>query len=195
MGTRKTIALAIATAAMLSGCSGNPGTPITTGTGVPSTPAAQSSSQPSTDASQHGLRGLAACELLTEAEVKRLGATNSGRDAGAAGGAGTSGCDWTKSSVGGEGGYVFGLTIRPEQGIDDVNVDPGWTKRTARFAGHDAVVISEQREASASCTMAVEVGPTSRMDFSANGGDTVKEMCDLVADVATIVEPKFPREG
>lgn len=188
---RSVLLPAVAAALLLAGCSDEGGTPSATDTGQPSSPA----TQPSSPASGSGLDGLVACDLLTAEDVKQFGVTTGGKDAGAIGGTGTSGCDWQKPFTGGEGGFGFGLTIRPSQSIESVVQEEGWTKRPAKFAGRDAVVIMEQRQSAASCMLALAVGTNARVDVSANGGDTTKEMCDLAADVATIVEPKLPKDG
>lgn len=175
---------------LLAGCSDEGGAPSPTNTGQASAPV----TQPSSPAQGDTFAGLVACELLTAEEAKQLNAVGPGEDAGEVGGAGTSGCDWQTPYEDGKGA-TFGLTLRPQQGIADVVVEDGWTKQGAKFAGLEAVVLKKQRETAASCTLVLAVGERSRVDVSANGRGSAEEICDLVADVATIVEPKLPKDG
>ncbi|OZM73242.1 hypothetical protein CFN78_10270 [Amycolatopsis antarctica] len=136
------------------------------------------------------LAALKACDLGSEQEFAEFRVTRPGEDKGARFGA-TSSCVWIGRSVG-ERATALGISIRPSQGLAEVNVTAGQVsdgkvgERTAKqLAGGTG----------GSCELFVEMGPTARVDLSASGAIEVPEACDLVGKLAEIVEPKLPKEG
>lgn len=176
---------------LLSGCSEEPGlpTPNSSTPNQPDTSVASSSAPGGT-----GLAGMSACELMTATEAKPLGITKPSEDSGELAGTGTSRCQWMKDFEGGEGGFTLSIVVRPEQGIDSVRVDPGWTSENGEFEGRQARILKQERAGGGSCLLAIEVSKRSRVDVGATG-DSTDQTCGLVNDVATIVEPKLPKDG
>lgn len=186
--------VAITALLVLSGCSGEGGTPSPATGSISSAP--RSSSTLSSPAAT-GVNGLSACDLFTAEEAKKIGVSGAGTDNGSMAGSGTSRCEWSKPFVGGEGGFTLSIVVRPAQGIETVDVGPGTTKEEGGFQGRKAVQVkgAEDGTAKGQCMVALAVGPGARVDIGATAGTDTQFACDTVNDVATIVEPKLPKDG
>ncbi|GLY64007.1 DUF3558 family protein [Amycolatopsis taiwanensis] len=150
------------------------------------------SSSPSSGAA-NGLAGLNACSLLTDDEAKQVvPGVNPPIDQGELGGTGTNNCQWNKSVTNGAGGVAFSITVRPAQGLEDVNPNGGQTTKTTSNAGRQVVLLTNSGSG-ISCIAAVAVG-SGRVDIEARTlrGATTEEMCTIVEKTDGFVEPKLP---
>lgn len=181
---------AVAAALVSAGCSDEGGQPSPTNAGQPSTPV----SQPSQGGA---LGGVQACDLLTADDAASIGVKDSGKDDAGGGGTGTSRCTWTKPTEGGTGGFALSIVVRPEQGIDSFEVEPGNTRQEGDVAGRKAVMMKgdESGTSKGQCTIALAVGQTARVDVGVTAGTDTKLACDTANKIATIVEPKLPKDG
>jgi hypothetical protein len=79
------------------------------------------------------------------------------------------------------------VDVRDNQNVDSVN-DVGQGLVPGKVNGRKAV----QAPGPGSCTLALAVGDTSRVDIGTTADDT-KTACDAASKIADIVEPKLPK--
>lgn len=179
--------VAALTAVIVSSCT-------STSSGVPSPASTQGggpSWAPSSGTTSNWLTGRKGCDVLGNAEAQQaVPGAGAGVDQGARGGTGTSDCEWTKPASDASGSVVFGVTVRPNQGLDDVVADVGVSSR-GTIGSHQARQV-KGNGGEGSCLLAIAVG-SGRVDISADTTRiTSDETCDIVGKVADIVEPKLP---
>ncbi|MGH3517205.1 MAG: DUF3558 family protein [Haloechinothrix sp.] len=185
--------LAAAALVLASSCSEEPGTPSPNDNpGENTQPTAATSGPAGTP-----LDAIVACDLLSVQDLSQFDVTEPGVDEGALGGSDTSACGWDRASTDKHAGASFGIVVRPNQGIDSVVVNSDRTIEDGSFEDRPARILKQQRAAGASCMLALAVGNTSRVDVNvvAAGRATLDEVCDTVNEIATIVEPKLPKDG
>lgn len=117
------------------------------------------------------------CTLLSSAEVATL-AVKPGTSEG------TQGCRWRAVS---QGDYTIQVDVYDDLGIKDAQAT-GEIKPIANVGKHKAI----QFPYGGTCTIALEITNTSRVDVAASAGSTVEKGCELAARVAPMVEPKLP---
>lgn len=183
--------VAVPAVVFASGCASKVGEPSAAVPADSSSGSATSAAQPS--ATGGALDGLRACDLLTASEAEPLGIAEPGVDNGALAGTGTSRCEWSKPFVNGDGGFALSVVVRPEQTIGTVKVLSGWSSENGEFNGRSARILKQVRAGGASCMLAIALGESSRIDIGATG-DSTDQTCGLVNDVASIIEPKLPKE-
>lgn len=197
---RAILLLALAAGALvLAGCSEEPGTPSATDNPVGNGQPTATTTEPASNL----LDAIVACDLLSAHDLSQFDVTEPGEDKGALAGSDTSACGWGRSSTAERDGVAFSIAVRPNQGIDSVVVQADETIEDGNFEGRPARMLREEREAGASCMLSLALGDRSRVDISANGGGRSHEagksridvICDTVNKIATIVEPKLPKDG
>ena len=186
-------ALAVATGAGVAGCSdetsGNaaPGDKTTsadrpslpdddTGTGT------ESSDEPSSGSDDNPLADVNPCALISAQQATTLKLAN-GREE-KYGQARV--CVYRYEGATIADSYTVQVELYEKQSIDEVvgtNVAP-----VPKVGGHDAVTFTPP---AGGCTIAMATSESSRVDTSAVGGDAARA-CQLVAQVAAVVEPELP---
>ncbi|SFJ91714.1 DUF3558 family protein [Amycolatopsis sacchari] len=167
-----------AVAVLLAGCSSEE-----PGRALPATSAPGSSSP----VAQNALGSFNPCEALTKQDLDRYRVQGPGRTDDPPSGA-AAWCRWT-GRASDSASMVFGLTVRPQQGLADLTRTVGQLsdgtvngRPARRLAG----------ETGSSCTVALAVSAGSRVDVSAVGTTEVAEACTVASDLANIIEPKLP---
>ncbi|ONI82402.1 hypothetical protein ALI22I_40610 [Saccharothrix sp. ALI-22-I] len=84
----------------------------------------------------------------------------------------------------------FGLTKQPELAIGDAVGDG---KKSDISVGSHKAKLVEAPGSRTSCLVAVEVGPTSRVDVIASSNNSLEAACEAATKVATAIEPKLPK--
>ncbi|MFI9006997.1 hypothetical protein ACIGNX_07175 [Actinosynnema sp. NPDC053489] len=84
----------------------------------------------------------------------------------------------------------FGLTKQPELAIGDA---VGNGKKSDISIGSRKAKRVEAPATKTSCLVAVEVGPTSRVDVIASSDNSLDAACEAATKVATAIEPKLPK--
>lgn len=165
---------------------------------APGAPAGGASSAPATESTEAStgspdgavpLDSLAACDTADSAELAAINVAEEGREDGAQFGA-SSVCVWQSRSAA-DRAVSVSVAIRPEQGIDEVQAGEG--QLTDGKVG-DRPAKQLAGDTGGACTLALRVGPKSRVDVVAVGGVEVTEACDIAGKAATVVEPKLPTE-
>lgn len=170
------------TAVLISSCTN-------TTSGEPS-PAPTQTSGPSSGAATNSLASLKACSLVTDAEAQQV-APGSGAavDKGQLGGS-ASDCQWTRAATNTVHAATWGVTIRPNQTIDQVNIGSG-AATSGTVGTHQARQV-KGGVGSGTCLLAVAVGGTGRVDFGVSAGLDSDEACNIAGKTADIVIPKLP---
>jgi hypothetical protein len=140
------------------------------------------------------LVGLSACTLLTDAQAQQVApGADPHQDEGELAGNRTSTCEWNTHATNDSGGVTFGVTVRPDQQITEVNLKPGAeTSNTTSTAGRQVVLV-KNNGAGISCFAAIAVG-SGRVDINATTlrGATTEQMCAIVSKIDDYVEPRLP---
>lgn len=86
-----------------------------------------------------------------------------------------------------------GVTLKawPELGVAEATGGPNAEISDTQVSGRKAKLV-EKAFSSSACMIAIEVGPTSRVDVIASANVSLEEACDAATKVATAVEPKLP---
>jgi hypothetical protein len=84
----------------------------------------------------------------------------------------------------------FSLAAHPELGIEDT---VGGTEKSDIPVGSRKGKLVKSPTTTASCLVAVEVTPTSRVDVGASANASLDEACEAATKVATAIEPKLPK--
>lgn len=170
-------------ALLTSACNGETGK-ATTGSNTPSDTA---SAAPTSSSGNAGLAKLKPCDLLTEAEVTSLGLKYPGEPDKV----GTSdGCSW---NVSGNGGLAAG--IRPNQGLDDLNVEGAKKVSEIKVGKYKAQKIEAPQGALYGCIVAIAVTDSSTVEAVANltGSSTdTAAACERASKAADMIAPKLP---
>lgn len=150
------------------------------GDGLPSFPETDTTtgSSSTTDGSGAGTEGLAACDLLTSAELGDLGLPPAGeqRDVGPA-----RGCQWQTS-----GSHTLTVGVLDDLGTGEVVADA--TPEPLTVGSHQAV----RYTSGGTCGMSVAVTDSSRVDVLGTAGGDLARACDVADQAARLVEPKLP---
>jgi hypothetical protein len=178
-------------AVVATGCTANK-------TGSPSPTQGQATAQvPSTAGSATSatasLTGLNACSILTNAEAQQtIAGAGAGKDQGELGGSGTSNCIWVTPATNDHGSASFSITVRPNQGLDDVTASPGGQISTGQTTGGRKAKLLKNDEGEGSCALSIAVG-RGRIDVNAATiRGTTDQMCSIVNKVSDAIEPKLP---
>ena len=157
--------------------------------GEPSPAPTQNGGPPSV-AATNSLASLKACSLVTDAEAQQV-APGSGAavDRGPFGGS-ASDCQWTRAATNTVHAATWGVTIRPDQTIGQVNVGSG-AATSGTVSSHQAREVKGST-GDGTCLLAVAVGRTGRVDFGVSAGLDGDEACDIAGKAADIVVPKLP---
>jgi Protein of unknown function (DUF3558) len=167
----------------ITGCSSTePGNPSPTSLGGETS--AESSNQSEADA----LALLKPCDLLNTQDLSKYHVENAGRTDDPAAGV-SAWCRWTGRSND-NGSMVLGIAIRPEQGTADLKATKGQLTTGTVNNGRPAAQLSG--ETGGSCTVALAVSQSSRVDVSVVGTEQPAEACRDASDISNIVEPQLP---
>lgn len=189
--TAPTMVVAAAAALMAACTSTQPGQPS------PSADHSASSTGPGgASPVANSLSGINACTLLTDDEARQVApGVASHVDEGTLGGDGTSHCQWKSPSTDESSGFVFGITVRPAQGIQDVSSDPPNPEVAATRAmtnGGRQAVVMRNNQGEGSCSVSIAVG-SGRVDIDGQlARSTTEESCSKVSKLSDVVEPKLP---
>ena len=126
------------------------------------------------------LANMAACSLLTSADVAPLGVTAQGVEDDKI--KGSRDCQYQKS-----GSFTIGATIYDELGVKDVTARSNLT--SLKIGSHEAV----QGMSGGLCVIAIRTSETSRVDAGGQTNTDAKASCDLAHQVAEILEKKLPK--
>jgi hypothetical protein len=131
---------------------------------------------------------MAACSLLTDTEAQQaVPGAGAAKDQGQLGGTGTSDCEWMKNATNDQGGVTFGITVRPSQGLDEINTDRGQATN-GKSGNHLARHVTQN----GACLLGIAVG-NGRVDITASTiRGTTEEMCAVANKISDIIEPKLP---
>lgn len=180
--TRLAVAAGLAlltTACAAAGTTGSPGPASTAG-------AERTSPSPPTGHRDGALADLKPCDLLTSAEVDRLGLTHPGEED-RVGGADT--CLWT---VRGNGNAS--AAIRPDQGIGDLDYAGDHTVPT-KIGKYPATRVEAPLDAKYICHVVISVSESSSVQviatIDATSTDTAAA-CERATKTAELIAPKLP---
>jgi hypothetical protein len=98
-------------------------------------------------------------------------------------------CKWQNTTANNGDGYVVGFGIRDSQGIKDVNTD-GYTVTPDNIGSHPGRQL--QSTISGSCTIAIGVTNSSRVDVTGVAGTDANQACQLANQFAKLIEPNLP---
>ncbi|HWO67890.1 MAG TPA: DUF3558 family protein [Umezawaea sp.] len=92
--------------------------------------------------------------------------------------------------------YATTVSVRvkafPSLGLKDVTGGPNAEFSDVTVGAHKAKLVKKALSSSA-CAVALEVGPTSRVDVVASANASLDEACAAANAVATAIEPKLPK--
>ncbi|ONI93040.1 hypothetical protein ALI22I_00390 [Saccharothrix sp. ALI-22-I] len=169
--------------AILTGCSGEPGTPSpgsTTETEV------STSTAGSTGSNDNTLAGIKPCDLLTSSEATSLALASPG-EADRVGGADA--CDWAES---GNGGLIVG--VNPTRGLKDLNYE-GETTFPTKISKYEATRVEAHNGSKSICHVVISVSDSSSVQvigtLKATSTDTAAA-CDRATRAAELIAPKLP---
>lgn len=129
------------------------------------------------------------CSFLSPAELKDFGTFENGHVLNMGG---ARGCAWhMPESIPFKYRFSIDVGIRDRQGIKEANDAGGGIQKGEMGSGRKAVLIPATRLGG--CILALAVSETSRVDVAANGVRDSKKACDIVSQVADIVDPKLPK--
>ncbi|PRX47937.1 uncharacterized protein DUF3558 [Prauserella shujinwangii] len=128
---------------------------------------------------------LTACSLLNQQELAQFGEFRGGQKPSTS--SASDACQWSGGDV--SNVVTVGVAIRDAQSVDEVSpIEGGGAPTTGQLAGRRAV----QASAPTGCLLALSVGDSSRVDVVISGETEEPDYCQLVGQVADIVEPKLP---
>jgi hypothetical protein len=139
-----------------------------------------SESTPNSSAAPGPLANMAACSLLTSADVSALGVTSAGTEFDAS--KTSRSCQYLKS-----GSFTISAAIFDDHGIQDVTGRGTLTSLT--IGSHEAV----QGMSGGLCAIAIKTSENSRVDATGQTNADQKASCDLAHQVAEILEKKLPK--
>jgi uncharacterized protein DUF3558 len=157
-------------------------------------PSASSASSPSSSGATSSLAGLKACTLLSDNEAQQVApGADAHEDHGQLGGTGTSNCQWNTHATNDSGGVTFSITVRPSQGLSDINLKAGASRSDTTSTSGRQVVLVKNNGAGISCFAAIAVG-SGRVDINATTlrDATTEQMCSIVSKIDDYVEPRLP---
>lgn len=178
----------LAAFALISGCSSTEN-----GSASPATEIATSSPRVSQHSDRHpspdaedNADSLDSCTLLSPSEIATLGDFDEPRriDLG-----GVRGCSFEPQNTGATRSPTINVGVRESQSVDSAN-DQGLGVTEATFNGRDAAQIPNTN---GGCIIALALTDSSRVDVGVTGVDH-EQACELVEQVAEIVEPKLPEQ-
>jgi Protein of unknown function (DUF3558) len=163
-----------------------------TGNAVPGATgtATSSSAASSTSTAQSGgaLASVQPCNLLSSETLAKYKVQGQGRTDSLPAGV-SAWCRWIgRASDGASIG--LGVLVRPEQGIAELKVVKGQLS-DGTVNGRPARRLSG--ETGGSCTIALAVTASSRVDVSVVGASQPAEACQDASDIANTVEPQLPK--
>lgn len=175
-------------ALLLSACDNDP----TAVDGKPEPVTTGQSSAPGTSVPASGVADLVGCELVTDAEVESLKPgykqTEPHTDDGD-----KYNCEWLMGS-GPADVIAIGLIIRPDMGVDQASVPPGFTAQDGKVNDtRDAKMLKQERTTTESCHVLMAVGPSSHVAVDGNGDKGVA--CGMVEKLASVVHMKLEERG
>lgn len=89
--------------------------------------------------------------------------------------------------------FSIDVAVRDRQGIKDATDVGGGLQKGKMGSGRPAVQIPFPADQGGDCILALAVGETSRVDITASAVGDAKTACDIVSQVADIVDPKLPK--
>jgi hypothetical protein len=178
------VAMAVFGLAACNSTTPGQGTAEPTGGGSPST--TEDSSAPSSGSGGGSLASVDPCSLVSSSEESSLGLTRSDADTVPGG----KPCDWTKPvDTNGQNGYAVEIVVRPNDGLNDV-VTQGFTVQPVTVGSHQGKQL--QLQAGGSCSIAIGVGNSSRVDFTVTAGTDTNQACQVANELAKAAEPQLP---
>lgn len=126
------------------------------------------------------------CALLDAAAKAKLDISGAGenRKIGVA-----RGCRWRVRGAGES--QIFDVGILDTAGITDIPATVR-VEKLPNIGAHQAVQGKEQGGGPGGCTIILGVTGSSRVDLNVLAGNDTQKACDLVMELATLVEPKLP---
>jgi hypothetical protein len=163
----------------------------TKGIATPAVKASGGSGAPTSEApastSASPLASIQPCKLLSQAVLDQLQVrfTKSGEDSARY-------CDYQKLvDENGNNGWAIGVDIRDDQSLDSVNTG-GYTVTSNPIGSHQAKELTAMPDIRGNCITVIGVGPTARVDLTANATTDTQQACQVVRIMAQAVEPELP---
>lgn len=163
----------------------------TNGVATPAVKASRGGSAPTSEApagaSASPLASIQPCKVLSQAVLDQLQVhfTKSGEDSARY-------CDYQKLvDENGNNGWTIGVDVRDDQSLDSVNTD-GYTVTSDPIGSHQAKELTAMPDVRGSCITVLGVGPTARVDLTANATTDTQQACQVVHIMAEAVEPDLP---